>query len=133
MSMVSGTEFQVEYPTMVDHACAGLRRGVARASEIAEIKAQCEQNRALCLACDDGMMVVDLRPGPEGLELFVWLAVAFRYGAYERQDAALDAIGRDLGASTVAFVSRRRGWARRLGPEWQRRGTTEFVRQIRDE
>lgn len=131
--MISGTDFRVEEPPMVDHACATLRPGVARASEIAEIKAQCEQNRALCLACDDGMMVVDLRPGPEGLELFVWIAVAFRHGAYERQDAALDAIGRDLGASTVAFVSRRRGWARRLGPEWQRRGTTEFVRQIRDE
>lgn len=77
------------------------------------------------------MVVVDLRPGTEGLELFVWLAIAFKHGFYERQDAALDAIGRDLEADTIAFQARRRGWERRLGPEWRRRGADEFVRRVR--
>jgi hypothetical protein len=103
---------------------------VATASELAEIQAQCEKEEALCLACEDGMIVIDLRPGPEGLEVFVWLAIAFRHGAYERQDAALLAIARDLGAQTIAFVARRRGWARRLGPEWHRRGKDEFMRRV---
>lgn len=128
--MISGTDFLIERPEMVTAACRGLAPTVATASEIAEIRAQCEANRALCLACEDGMIVVDLRAAPDGLELFVWIAVAFRHGAFERQDAALDKIGRDLGAQTVAFQSRRRGWARRLGPQWQRRGRDEFVRRI---
>ena len=84
----------------------------------------------MCLACEDGMVVVDLRPGAGGLELFVWVAIAFKHGAFERQDAALDSIGRDLGAQTIAFIARRKGWARRLGPEWQRRGTDGFVRRV---
>lgn len=129
--MISGTEFTIEEPVFVEMACRGLAPTIANASEIAEIRSQCASNRAMCLACPDGMVVIDLRPFGDDLELFVWLAVAFKHGAYERQDAALDLIGRDLGATTVAFQSRRRGWGRRLGPEWQRRGTEEFVRRIR--
>ena len=129
--MISDTSFTIEPPEFVTHACRGMRAGVASASEIAEVVAECEAERAMCLACPDGMLVVDVRPGTEGLELFVWLAVAFRFGAFTRQDAALDSIGRDLGARTVAFQTRRRGWGRRLGPEWVRRGSTEFVRGVR--
>ena len=76
------------------------------------------------------MIVLDLRPGPEGLEMFVWLAVAFKHGAFARQGPALDLIGRDLGAETIAFQARRKGWARALGPDWYRRGSYEFVRSI---
>jgi len=126
----SGTSFFIQEPEFVTRAANGLRPGVATASELAEIRAQCENEQALCLAGEDGMMVIDLRPGPAGLELFVWLAIAFRHGAYERQDAALLAIARDLGAQTIAFVARRRGWARRLGPEWARRGKDEFMRRV---
>lgn len=128
--MISGTNFTIEDPGMVSAACRGMRPGVVSVSEIEEIRAQCEGERALCLACDDGMIVVDLRPGSEGLEMFIWIAVAFKHGAFSRQDAALDRIGRDLGAQTIAFQTRRRGWARRLGPEWRRRGTDEFVRRV---
>lgn len=129
--MVSGTDFHIEPPEFVTYVCGGLRPGVAQSFEIAEMRAQCEASEAMCLACDDGAIVVDLRPGPEGLELFVWLALAFKHGFYDKQDAALDLIGRDLGARTVAFMSRRRGWGRRLGPEWTRRGRDEFVRRVR--
>lgn len=121
----------IEDPEFVARACRGLRPGLVRATDLEEIRAQCDADEAICFSCDDGMLVVGLEPGPEGLELFVWLAVAFRYGAFDRQDAVLDAIGRDLGARTVAFETGRRGWARKLGPEWQRRGTRGFVRSIR--
>lgn len=129
--MISGTDFYIHEPELVLQVCRGLRHPIATASEIEEIRAQCASEQALCLACEDGMIVVDLRPGTEGLELFVWLAVAFKHGFYERQDAALDLIGRDLEASTIAFRARRRGWARRLGPQWRRRGVDEFVRRVR--
>jgi hypothetical protein len=129
--MISGTDFTFENPEFVTHACANLRPGVATASEIAEIRAECEAERAMCLACEDGMVVVQLRALPDALELFVWIAVAFRHGAFERQVAALLTVATELGAETLAFVTRRRGWARRLGPEWARRGTEEFVRQVR--
>lgn len=127
--MISGTMLTIEEPEFVERACRGLRPGVATPDEVAELRAQCEDETAMCVACEDGMMVVSLEAGPQGLELFVLLAVAFRYGAFERQGGALDAIGRDLGAKTVAFQARRRGWARRLGPEWTRRGS-EFVRSV---
>lgn len=121
----------IEDAEFVARACRGLRPGLVRAADVEQVQAQCEAEEAICFSCEDGMFVVGLEPGPEGLELFVWLAVAFRHGAFDRQDAVLDAIGRDLGARTVAFETRRRGWARKLGPEWQRRGTRGFVRSIR--
>lgn len=128
--MISGTDFQIEDPEMVTRACAGLPPSVATASEIEEIRAECEAGRALCVACEDGMVVFDLRGSYDALELFVWIAVAFKHGAFERQVAALQTIARELDADTIAFQSRRRGWARRLGPEWVRRGSDEFVRPV---
>lgn len=125
--MISGTSFTIEDPRMVEAACRGLAPTIASPSEIREIQSQCEEERAMCLANEDGMLVVDLRPHGDALEMFVWIAVAFRHGAFERQDAAIHRIGCDLGAKTIAFQSRRRGWGRRLGPEWRRRGNDEFV------
>ena len=129
--MISDTDFQIEGAEFVSAACAGLRPGVASASEVQEIQAQCASEQALCLSCEDGFAVVDLRPQGNAGEMFVWIAVAFKHGFYAKPDAALDKIGLDLGASQVAFQSRRRGWGRRLGPEWRRRGSDEFVRQLR--
>jgi hypothetical protein len=129
--VISGTDFTIEPADFVLHVCRGLRHPVASHSEIQEIRAQCAANRALCLACSDAMVVIDLRGTQrDNLEVFVWIAMAFRHGAFERQEAALLAIARDLGAKTLAFVTRRRGWARRLGPEWRRRGIDEFVRSV---
>ena len=130
-AVISGTEFCIEDPVFVAHASRGLRPGVASASELAEIEAQCEKEEAICVCVRGrhaGSSTYD--QGRKGLKLFVWLAIAFRHGAYERQDAALLAIARDLGAQTIAFVARRRGWARRLGPEWHRRGKDEFMRRV---
>lgn len=127
--MISGTSFTIEDADFVRRA-APLAGRVLTASEIEEIEAECEANRAMCLACEDGMVVVQLQALATSLELFVWLGIAFRHGAFERQVAALLAIARELGADTLAFETNRRGWARRLGPEWTRRGTTGFVRRV---
>jgi hypothetical protein len=75
-------------------------------------------------------VVVGLYPREGALELYVWIAVATRHGAFDRQHAALLTVARDLGAKTLAFRSRRRGWARRLGPEWLPRGRDEFFRSV---
>lgn len=128
--MISGTDFTVEGPELIAHACARLPVAVATPFEITEFQAECESGRAMCLACEDGMVVVELRALSDALELFVWIAVAFKHGAFERQVAAMLAIARELDAKTLAFQSRRRGWARRLGPEWTPRGTSEFVRRV---
>lgn len=128
--MISGTEFTIEDSEMVSAACRGIRSGITVPSEIAEMRAQCDRGLAMCLASPDGVVVVALQIYGDDLELFVWLAVAFRHGAFQRQESALLAIARDLGAQTLAFQSRRAGWARRLGPQWQRRGSVEFMRYV---
>lgn len=128
--MISETEFTIEPPEMVTIACRGLAHTIATPSEIAEIRAQCEEEKAICLACEDGMVVIELRAADGTLELFVWIAIAFAFGAFERQESALLAIADDLGATTLAFQARRTGWRRRLGPEWHRRGNCEFVRAV---
>ena len=117
-------------PTAIDDACAGLRPGLVSVSEIAEMRAQCELGRTLSLGCDDGTVVVELRPYGETLELFTHMAVASRFGAFGRQLPALLQVARELTATTVAFQSRRRGWSRRLGPEWRMRNGNEFWRYV---
>jgi hypothetical protein len=89
-------------------------------------------DEALTFAGPFGVFVVTLRPGdnPGDLELFVLLAVASRFGAFKDAEPAVLAIARDLTATTVAFRSVRRGWARRLGPAWRPRGKREFWRHV---
>lgn len=128
--MISGTDFQFSDPKILGHLGQLRKKPVASPTEISEIQAECESGRALCLECTDCLVVISVRPFGDDLELFVWIAVAFEYGAYLRQEAALLKIARDLGAKTIAFQSRRDGWGRRLGPEWARRGTSEFVRPV---
>jgi len=120
----------VESAKFVHTVLAGLPRAVCPPSDVADIAAQCDNDDAIAFSTDDGMFVVQLRPFGDELELFVLAAVAFRFGAFERQEPAVLDIARDLGAKTVAFQARRRGWGRRLGPEWFRRGTDEFVRDV---
>lgn len=122
----SGTPFELVdvdevWPTLKDlpdGAEAALRR--------------CRDGSALCFRGDPGVFVLTLRPGdnPGQLEAFVLLAMASRFGAFADAEPAVLAIARDLTATTVAFRSVRKGWARRLGPEWRPRGKREFVRAL---
>lgn len=90
--------------------------------------------RALWFAGEPGWFALTLRPGdnPGSLEAFVLLAVSRRPGAFEAAEPAVLAIARDLGATTVAFRSARRGWSRKLGPQWKPRGAREFWRDINE-
>jgi hypothetical protein len=111
--MISGTTFTIEDAEMVEAAARRIPPEIASPSEIADLK-----------------VVFDARHVGDELEMFVWLAVAFRHGAFQRQESAVLNIARDLGAKTLAFQTRRKGWARRLGPQWQHRGSLEFVRCV---
>lgn len=128
--MIAGTQFTFRDPVFAAQVLAGVDPEIATSAETARIQAECEADRACCLACDDVMVVFDLRNRDGQLEMFIQAVVALRHGAYERQTAAVHAIARDLGAATMAFESRRRGWSRRLGPEWHPRGTSEFTRKV---
>lgn len=88
--------------------------------------------RALTFRGPFGVFVLTLRPGdnPPDLEAFVLLAVASRVGAFKDAEPAVLAIARDLAATTVAFRSVRKGWARRLGSAWRPRGQREFWRPV---
>lgn len=114
-------------------ACPTLRvtaaRRVATDEELDEIQAECASGRAMCLCCHDGFVVVGLYPRAGALELYVWLAVATQRGAFARNEASLVELARSFGAKAIAFRSRRRGWARRLGDAWKSRGD-EYVREV---
>jgi hypothetical protein len=90
----------------------------------------CHRGQGLCFVADWGTFVIGLEPGqnPGTLEAFVYLAIAARHGAFDAAEPAVIQVARDLKATTVAFRSVRRGWARRLGPAWMPRGTREFWR-----
>jgi len=92
----------------------------------------CHAGNGLCFAGPWGMFALGLGPGenPATLEVFVLLALAAQNGAFEQAEPAVLKIARDLGATTVAFRSVRRGWARRLGPAWKPRPPNEFVREV---
>lgn len=128
--MIAGTAFTFQPPEAVTWAGQFVPARVASPSEIQGIRAECEADRAVCLACEDVVIVIELRAVGGVLEMYVWMAVALKHGAFERQSAAVQAIARDLGAARVAFYSRRQGWSRRLGPEWRPRGTSEFTREV---
>lgn len=128
--MISGTDFIIDTPQVVPHLLKPFVPTLLSQAEADELLAECEANRAMCLTCADGAVIVDVRVHDDHLEMFLRAGVAFRHGAFARQGPAMLAIARDLGASTIAFEARRKGWARRLGPEWRRRGTREFVREV---
>lgn len=123
----SGTSFRV-----VDDVVSFWPTLPPLRSESIEALAEVRAGRALCFHGEPGTFVIGLGPGenPGTLEAFVLLAVAARVGVFDESEPAVLAVARDLGAATVAFRSVRRGWARRLGPAWKPRGTTEFWRYV---
>lgn len=121
----SGTSFElVDIESVVWSELAALPPDAEHALEA------CRADDALCFSGPAGVFVLTLRPGdnPDQFEAFVLLAVARQFGAFDEAEPAVLAIARDLTATTVAFGSMRRGWARRLGPAWKPRGKREFWR-----
>jgi hypothetical protein len=98
-----------------------------------EALAECRAGRAMCFTGEWGTFALGLYPNENatGLEAFVVLAVAAKRGAFEVAEPHVLRIARDLGATTVAFRSVRRGWERKLrGTAWKPRGNSEFWRPI---
>lgn len=98
----------------------------------AEAIDECHAGRALCFQGEWGTFAIGLYPDDNGtaLEAFVLLAVAAKNGAFEIAEPSVLRVAADLGATTVAFRSVRRGWARKLGPAWKPRGQSEFWRSV---
>jgi hypothetical protein len=114
----------------IARAARSLRKPLLAAFEVEEMQAQCRAKEALCFYGPQGVLVVSLRPFGENLELFILMAVVTHHGAIERLEPAVQQLARDLGAHTIAFETRRKGWVRRLDSRWQRRGTLEFMRYV---
>jgi hypothetical protein len=87
-----------------------------------DLRASCREGRALCLISDDGVLVVSLQPDRYGsgeLDLFVRMAVSRgERGSIQRNDAHLDAIATELGATRLVFHTRRPGMHKVLNPGW---------------
>lgn len=122
----SGTNFEIVDPA----ACWPLLRRLQTEAE--DIIDTCRRGEALMFSGPAGTFALGLVPGENAdqLEAFVYLAVAARHGAFDEAEPAVLAVARDLGATTVAFRSMRRGWARRLGAAWKPRSHGEFWRYV---
>ncbi len=119
------------WPAIASRAARVLDESDATGDNVRE---ECREGRALCFVCEDGVLVVTLIPNRirSDFELFVWLAVSWgEPGVVERHDRAIDEIAQELGASRVKFCTRRRGWEKRLGPNWRLASIT-YEREVGD-
>ena len=68
---------------------------------------------AVCLVCPDGVVSIALEVADSGrMRALVLIAVSTRFaGAFRRNEGHVIEIARSMGAATLAFRSRRRGWA----------------------
>lgn len=126
---VCGTPWQlVDVDTVWPRICGRIP---ASTPEPQEIRHECQRGTALCLECADGVLVITLLPGTRDLEstLFVLLAVGYSPGAFQRRDSDLDTLAADLGASSIAWCPRRRGWERLARQTWTRHGDT-YTREV---
>jgi hypothetical protein len=96
----------------------------------AAVKADEDEN-AVSLCCDDGLVMMTLTTSADGtITAMVLMAASFGIGgAFKRRETEMMAIARDAGASRLAFRTDRKGWGRLLGPEWRLDGET-FSRSL---
>lgn len=83
---------------------------------------ECRAGRAVCLATEEGIVVFNIEKTPDVTRLFVILAASTgAVGAFQRHEAAVCKIAKDIGAAEIAFKASRRGWEKLLGAEWVER------------
>lgn len=127
---ISGTDFYVAPdPESLRLLDPNVWRRWASPEELEAAIAECQAGRAICASCADGVIVFGPRVEGGRVELFVFAALAFAYGALDRQAWAVDAIARDLGAEAVVVRNRRPGLERKLGAAWKRRGV-DLVKEM---
>jgi hypothetical protein len=102
---------------------AVIRAGLAHAINLKEMLQECDQGSSLCLASDDGAVILTIIPKrDEAPILWVDLAVGWgEYGAFARCWPEVEMVARDLGCSAVEFRASRSGWER-LARGWTRQG-----------
>lgn len=126
--MICGTDFR-----LVDFASAWARMPAAGRARIrADAIEEATAPNAVCLESPDGLVSIALQPATGvTMRAFVLLAVGLgHWGAFKRSEPAMVAIARDMGASSLAFGSKRAGWLRVLGPEWRRCADNTFERGL---
>lgn len=119
--MIAGTAFDiVDVEEVWPRLLGRLARCGTPASVLLHTRARCHEGDALCLQSPDGVLIMSAHGLPGGgVEAQVLLAISSGHvGAFKRQEGAMVAIARDLGASVLSFQTDRRGWARMLGPAW---------------
>ncbi len=126
--MISGTPFQLADIDAEWWRIEPLVTGVDPSDNAGDdLRACCREGRALCLISSDGVLVLNLLPDRFGrgeLELFVRLAASWgSTGSIQRNDAHLDAIAKELGATRIVFQTIRPGMRKVLGAEWSIRYT----------
>ena len=123
--MIAGTTFRLANLEEVwPRYAARAERSRAGAQHLEWVRKQCRKKAALCLECDDGIVVFTLR----GKTVKALMAVGLA-GSFRRRTAEFDAILRDLGADSVTFCTDRvRAWRRILGPGWAFDGEDRFLR-----
>lgn len=97
-------------------------RSLTDPAKISDVRSRCRDGGdALCLEGPDGVVIMAIEPSEAGPStLMVLLAVSTAlHGAFDRQESAMLAIARNLGASELAFRTDRRGWRRLVGPQWR--------------
>lgn len=132
--MISGTPFQIVDAGENWGWIGPLVEGVDPSDNAGHgLRQDCESGTALCLVSDDGLLVLELQPdrNGNGLELFVRMTVARgAKGTIQRNDAHLDAIAREMGATKIVFQTYRPGMRKLLSPDWRVQYTT-FERTVK--
>lgn len=124
--MIAGTSFHL---AEIDEVWGSVAKRLESLT-IDDPRDACRSGDAACLACADGIVVIDLRHVTGGLQAFVLLAASDgKPWAFKAHEAELMTIARDMGAKELAFEPARGGWGRLLGPEWERRGVM-YVRGV---
>lgn len=110
--MIAGTNFRLVDVDAVwpAHAERAARCG-APAGHLDWVVGECRAHRALCLECDDGIVIFTLGISERGTRMRVLLAVG-QPGALRRRAHELAKVARAAGATEVSFRSDRRAWQR---------------------
>lgn len=121
--MIAGTGFRIVdigevWPRYAERAA----RSLAGDAHLRWVQDECKARRAVCLECDDGIVVLALAACPGGMRAKALLAVG-EAGALRRREDELIEVTRDLGAAEVSFhTDRSPAWQRILGRRWRTDG-----------
>lgn len=115
--MIAGTGFRfADIDEVWPRWAARAERSLAGDAHLAWVAGECRSGEAVCLECDDGIVV--LAVSASGARARALFAVGDA-GALRRREDELAAVAREIGAAEVSFRTDRKGWRRVLGPQWQ--------------